>query len=326
MFVEGVKVFCFGASYAVALASDASAAWVESKWRRRISLGFASAGVTAHTIYLAYRALGRDVTPLSTGFDSLLVVAWVLAVAYLFLQWHYPNLGLGVFALPLVLGLIGLAAWFGEDNRRPLEGWSQVWGPAHGAVLAAGALAIAAGFLAGLMYLVQAGRLKAKQLPSGGMDLPSLELLDRINRAALAAGFLLLTLGLGVGFLLAAGEVRRGNASIRWDDPKVISAVALWILLGVLVLVRREPQLRGRKLALLTIVAFGLLLFTIVGVHLLFHSWHQPVPHARLQTKSRVLRRPAQGRDPSDAAPCLGCANELPGSRLFASQATWGAL
>ncbi len=287
MLVEGVKLFCFGASYAAALAAEASACCVESRWRRPLSRGCAAAGGAAHTHYLAYRSLGRDVIPLSTGFDSLLVVAWVLAVAYLFLQWHYPTVGLGVFVLPVVLGLIGFAWFLGEDNRRTLEGWTQVWGPAHGAVLAAGALAVAAAFLAGLMYLVQAARLKAKHLAADGMDLPSLELLDRVNRTALAFAFLLLTLGLGVGFLLAAGELRRGNAAIRWSDPKIVSAVTLWVMLGVLVLVRREPRLRGRRLAILTIVAFALLLFTIVGVHLLFSSWHEAVTERPRRTAAR---------------------------------------
>jgi ABC-type uncharacterized transport system permease subunit len=277
MFVDGIKLVCFGASYAVALVGDISAWFTASKVRRAISFGFGAAGVLAHTLYLAYRVLGRNVPPLSSSFDSLLVVAWVLAVAYLFLHWHFPNLAVGMFTLPMVLGLVVFAAFVGDTGARDLRGWIQIFGIMHGALLVAGALAVSGGFLAGLMYLVQARRLKAKHLPGAGLDLPSLELLERANWRGIAIGFPLLTVGLATGCVLAVEELRRGNTEIRWADPKVLCAIMLWIVLGGLVLARREPGLRGRRVALLTVVAFALLIFTIAGVDLMLDSWHPAI-------------------------------------------------
>lgn len=277
MIVEGIKLLCFGASYSVALASEAAAAWLPTAMRRSISLAFAAAGVLAHTAYLGYRALGADVPPLTTSFDSLLVLAWVFAVGYVSLHWYHPKLTIGVFALPLVVGLVGLAAFLGPDSRRELAGWSRVWGPVHGAILAAGAAAVFVGFVAGLMYLVQARRLKAKHLPSEVVDLPSLERLERVIRQGITAAFPLLTVGLGIGLLLAIQERRGGNVQIQWWDAKVISATVVWLAFGFLLSVRSQPQFRGRRVAVLTIVAFCLLLFTIVAVDLLLPSWHRAV-------------------------------------------------
>ncbi len=274
MIVEGVKLFCFGASYSVALAAEAAAALLPATWRRGASLGFAAAGVVAHTIYLGHRALAADTPPLATSFDSLVVLAWVLAVTYLSIHWYYPRFTVGVFALPVIVALIVLAGLLGQDSQRDLRGWARVWGPAHGAVLALGGVAVFVGFVAGMMYLVQARRLKAKQLPSEAFDLPSLELLERLNRQGITVAFTLLTIGLGIGLLLAIQQGRAGDASIRLLDPKVICAGLTWLAFGFLLQMRSHPQFRGRRVALLTIVAFGLMLFTFVGVDLLLESWH----------------------------------------------------
>ena len=205
------------------------------------------------------------------------MLAWVLAVTLLTVNWVYPRVTIGIFALPLVVGLIGLAAFLGEEGRRVLEGWARIWGPVHGALLAVGAVAVFVGFVAGVMYLVQVYRLKSKHLPSELLDLPSLELLERVNRQGIIVAFPALTIGLAIGVLLAIEQQQGGNAEIRLLDPKVIFAVIVWLAVGLLLKLRSQPQFRGRRVALLTIVAFVLLLFTMVGVDLLMSSWHRAV-------------------------------------------------
>jgi ABC-type uncharacterized transport system permease subunit len=127
------------------------------------------------------------------------------------------------------------------------------------------------------MYLVQVRRLKAKRLPSETLDLPSLELLERVNRLGIMFAFPLLTVGLAIGLLLAIEQRRAGDDSIRLLDPKVIFAALVWLMFAFLLKVRSQPEYRGRKVALLTVMAFCLLLYTMVGVDLLMSSWHRAV-------------------------------------------------
>jgi ABC-type transport system involved in cytochrome c biogenesis permease subunit len=275
MFIEDVKLLCFAASYSVALASESAGAVIAAPIRRTLSLGFTAAGVVAQTAYLAHRASGVGICPLTTSYDSLLVLSWVLGVMYVSVQWYFPRVSIGIFALPLIIGLIGLAAFLGDSGRRELQGWARIWGPVHGALLASGAIAVIVGFMAGVMYLVQARRLKAKKLPSQSLDLPSLELLERVNRHGITIAFPLLTIGLAIGLLLAIEQRRAGDASISLFDPKVIFALLVWIVFAFLLKVRSHPEFRGRKVAMLTIMAFCLLLYTMVGVDLLMSSWHR---------------------------------------------------
>jgi ABC-type uncharacterized transport system permease subunit len=102
-----------------------------------------------------------------------------------------------------------------------------------------------------------------------------LELLERVNRHGITIAFPLLTIGLAIGLLLAIEQRRAGDASISLFDPKVIFALLVWIVFAFLLKVRSHPEFRGRKVAMLTIMAFCLLLYTMVGVDLLMSSWHR---------------------------------------------------
>ncbi len=79
-------------------------------------LGFAAAGLVAHTAFLYYRAVNAAGAPLSSERDWFLVAAWVLVVVYLYLAVLHPKVPFGLFLLPLALGLIGAATFLGPDR------------------------------------------------------------------------------------------------------------------------------------------------------------------------------------------------------------------
>jgi ABC-type transport system involved in cytochrome c biogenesis permease subunit len=275
MWLDGIKLFCFSASYAVALACEALGFLWSAKLRRILPLLFASAGLVAHTLYIGHRVLDAKICPLTTGYDSLLVLSWVLALAYLWIRWVHPRVSIGIFALPLIIVLVVAAGLLGEEGHRELHGWARIWGPVHGALLAIGAVAVFVGFVAGVMYLVQVRRLKAKHLANDLVQLPSLELLERVNRLGITLAFPLLTVGLAIGLLLVLEQRHAGVEGLRLSDPKVIFGLLVWLAFGALLKLQWQPSFRGRKVALLTIVGFCLLLFTMVGVDLLMSSWHR---------------------------------------------------
>jgi ABC-type uncharacterized transport system permease subunit len=125
-------------------------------------------------------------------------------------------------------------------------------------------------FVAGLLFLIQERQLKRKTLGLLFHRLPSLDALDRLNFLAIGAGFGLLSVGLACGVA--------GVAAVfgRWwtGDPKEVLTIVMWAAYLLLWLVRLRATLRGRRVALLSILGFSLALFTFLGAGRILPSWH----------------------------------------------------
>ena len=230
-----------------------------------LAIGFGAAGLLAHTIYLVV-----EHPPLAWQFGWMLFLAWILTIVYLYRAIHYPRLAWGVFMLPLVLGLVGLATVLGrppEDTDSLPAGLSpqdeRFWGLVHAGFLFCAAVGMCVAFLASLMYLFQARRLRAKVPPGKGLHLLSLERLEEMNRRAISLAFPMLT----VGMLLGAVLMTRVASLLAWTDPRVLSTGILWIAFAVLFHLRYGRQLRGRQVAVGTIAAFALLIVCLALSH-----------------------------------------------------------
>ena len=123
-------------------------------------------------------------------------------------------------------GDVRAAAGAGSGDRRGLVctaesdwldwgGTITFWGTVHGIFLLGGAVFTCVAFFAGLMYLVQMRRLKAKRPSRFGLALPSLEQSERINRGAITIAFPLLTFGLLIGMVLSVAARAEENAPAR---------------------------------------------------------------------------------------------------------------
>jgi ABC-type transport system involved in cytochrome c biogenesis permease subunit len=276
--IDRLSVLCFAGTYGLALAADLARLILRIPVRWQLAVGLAALGWVVHTAFLVNLAWRMGQVPIATVFHSLLVLAWILSGIGLYLTFRAPKpSAIGVFVLPLVLALLGTAVAMPAAARADwtrLGGWETVWGTIHGLLLLLGAVSTCVAFLAGLMYLAQADRLKRKRPQRFGIALPSLEQSERWNRAAITLAFPLLTAGLAIGIALNAGSRRGGQAVLDWSDPKVISAAGLWIVFAALLHVRYRPEWRGKRVMLLTVLAFAFMLFTLLGVDLLLPTAH----------------------------------------------------
>ena len=125
-------------------------------------------------------------------------------------------------------------------------------------------------FIFGLLFLIQERQLKHKHMGKLFHSLPSLGALERLNYVAISMGFGLLTIGLVYGFIGA-----RKFLGHWWNgDPKEYLTIGLWASYLLLWLMRLRATLRGRKVALLSVLGFSLVLFTFIGAGWFLHSWH----------------------------------------------------
>lgn len=265
MWFARTSVLCFEASYALALLLEVIRLVWPRPWLRVLSLVLGGAGLFAHTLLLAFQHLS-----LGSQYGSMLFLAWIVAVFYLYGAMHHRRWAWGVFVLPVVLGLIFLAGPPEASDETPwreflgaLRG-DNFWGLLHGGLLLLAAVGVCVGFISSVMYLIQSHRLKTKAAPRQGLQLPSLEWLEATYRLAINLAFPLLTAGMIVGIAL----LWQKRETLRdWTDPRILTAAGLWLVFAILLYLRYGLHLRGRREAVLMITAFALLLVTLASSH-----------------------------------------------------------
>ena len=292
--MDRLQVLCFAGTYALALASDLARVVVRAPVRWYATLALTAVGFAVHTAFLLHRLAVGDVPRAPTVFESFLLVAWRVAASTLYRTLRASRkTAVGVFLLPIVLGLAGAATFAPRASWADWGGWAAFWGTVHGLFLLVGAAASAVAFAAGLMYLFQSRRLKLKQPNRFGFVLPSLEQSERLNRGGVAVAFPTLTIGLIIGVVLSWAVRANDRAIIAWTDPKVLSGLAMWLVFAALAHAHFRWAMRGRRVMILSIVAFGFLIFALVGVDFLLPTAHGiPDQEGQTPTTTSRLTRP----------------------------------
>ena len=237
----------------------------------------ALAGFACHTLSILHRAFFSGFFPLATAFDALSFFAWLITAMFLVMQYRHASPFFGAMATPMAAVLMIVGATLSYQVKEPLvpvfHSW---WLPIHVTFALAGNSVFGIMALAGSMYVVQERFIKRKKLGRIHKLLPSLEVLDMINRRGLPVGFFFMTVGIVSGALWA------GSAwGFYWSwDPKETWSLITWFAYAAMVHQRLVLGWRGKKAAIMAMIGFVLVMFTFVGVSILFtghHSFRNPV-------------------------------------------------
>ena len=257
--MDNISVFCFAASYSVALLLELSRLFFRSGVRGILLIGFASAGLLAQTLFVVARL---SLESAQDSLDWYLLVAWILAAIYLYLLFYHPKVPLGIFLLPLILALIAFAEYLPRESGYPMG--KSAWGMVHGFSLLLGTVIIFFGFIGGLVYLIQSNRLQKKRVPIR-FRLPSLEWTQKITSRCIVLAAILIATGVLSGIALNAQE-----GEVPWSDPVVWSSglLLLWLAAAMLFNAVYRPSRQGRKVAYLTLVSAVFLLLVLAVTRL----------------------------------------------------------
>lgn len=236
----------------------------------KVSMWVLALAFALHTVYIVMQWMGADSIPSSNIYGSLSFVAWGVSGSYLAFQTKTKTQVLGAFVSPVVVVMM-IAASVGLIDGPPIP--SALRGPLvsfHILLLLTGGALFALACLAGIMYLVQDNLIRGKRVSGFSRLLPSLGDLDRINHLCTVWGFPLLTFGIITGSIWARTV---WGSDWQWDPKQVFTAVS-WVLYAVVVHQRIAIGWKGRKAALLSIIAFAGLLFAFIGVNTFFVTMH----------------------------------------------------
>jgi cytochrome c-type biogenesis protein CcsB len=227
----------------------------------RRSIGLGATGVTLAVWVLlleelAARAWLSGHWPLANRYEFALCFAWAILSVYLLLEISWKERRAGAFVLAIVLFVAGYAVTRPEAMQAIvplLPALRSTWLQVHvlTAVVAYSAFGVAAGLgLARLFERRLAGRL------------PAAKELDRVMGRSLALGFPWLT------FSILSGAVWAQNAWGRfWGwDVKETWALVTWLWYLMLLHLRPLPRWRGRRMGILLVVGFCIVVFTFIGV------------------------------------------------------------
>ncbi|HEX9288955.1 MAG TPA: cytochrome c biogenesis protein CcsA [Anaeromyxobacteraceae bacterium] len=203
---------------------------------------------------------GTEFFNLRGGFGML---AWIAAGAFLLLQRFYKLPSVGAFVLPLVLvSVLPGIFWVGPNARWAIP--QSIRGPSltvHIASATGGVALFGFAFGVALMYLLQEREVKGKHFGALFSRLPSLDALDRLNQRLVRSGFVIYSVALVTGALVAK---KAWGSSWSWD-PQQIASLVVWLLYGAMVQLR-HIGVHGRRYALLTLAGFALVLTSMIAM------------------------------------------------------------
>jgi cytochrome c-type biogenesis protein CcsB len=260
-------LICYGLAFAI-FAVDFS---VRGMRLTNLAVAILGLAVAFHAIGLIVRGVKTGTMPVVNFTEALSFLAWLTAVLGLVLIVQFRLAVLGVLVSPSALIALGAAeAMRGGSGKLP-QTLRSVWLPVHVSLAFLGEALFLLAAVVSIVYLFEESRLKAhRPLPEGGAKMPSLERLDQINYRLLGWGFVLLTLAILSGALWAKHTWGR-----FWSwEPRESWSLITWMLYAALIELRLTIGWRGRRAAALTIVVFGVLVVSFVGVSLLYPGRH----------------------------------------------------
>jgi ABC-type transport system involved in cytochrome c biogenesis permease subunit len=235
-------------------------------------------GVLSHTFVIGMQTMEVRHVPFANPSRAVSTFVWLLTLSYLYLELTTDERAMGVFILPIIVGLQVIPVLSpGVENRDPVLDSPWFWVHVSSLLFAYASFGLAG--VLGLTYVLQFKEIKKKHLGYFYTRLPSLQILDLMNSRATVTGWAFLTLGLivGVVWTFEAKELAPANSNLQnigLYDPKVLFAVLAWALYSFAVLARSTMGWTGRRAAWLSAVGFVVVQLNLVFVSYFVESSH----------------------------------------------------
>lgn len=224
-----------------------------------------ASGAVIHGVALGARLWEQGGEPVGFA-QACSAVSLALVLIALFVDLLYRQPVLVATLLPFATAVL-VPGLMGGDGVVPASLKGPIL-PLHVtvALLALAAVAAASGVAA--LYLVMERQVKLKHFGVLFSRLPPLQVLDELNRRLVVWGFVAISLTVISGAFFVRGD----GPGLSWS-AKEVATLAAWAMFGALLVARLLVGWRGRRVALLTMAGFGVLLVS-------FFSAFEPVLQA----------------------------------------------
>jgi len=226
--------------------------------------------VLSHTFVIGMQTMEVRHVPFASRSHAISTFVWLLALSYIYLELTTDERAMGVFILPIAVGLQMIPAFSpGVENADPVLDSPWFWVHLLSLMFSYATFALAG--MLGLTYMLQFKEIKKKHLGYFYARLPSLHVLDAMNSRAVIVGWLFLTIGVVVGVVWTAQAraLAPGNSNLQamsLNDPKILIALLTWAVYAFEVFARSTMGWTGRRAAWLSAVGFVIVLLNFLPV------------------------------------------------------------
>ena len=265
------------------LYAAAGAAYAIHFARRDATVGRAATtlllfGALVHTFVIGMQTMEVRHLPFANFSRAVSSFVWLLTLSYLYLELTTDERSMGVFILPVIVGLQLIPVMHpGVERADPVLDSPWFWVHVSSLLFAYASFALAG--VLGVTYMLQFKEIKKKHLGYFYTRLPSLQILDVMNSRAVTIGWMFLTFGVIVGAVwtaqartLAPDDPNLRAMSI--DDPKIFVALLTWGVYAFAVFARRTLGWTGRRAAWLSSVGFAFAMVNFLAINYFVTTSH----------------------------------------------------
>jgi ABC-type uncharacterized transport system permease subunit len=227
--------------------------------------------IVVHAAQIILRGIAIEMLPLSTKFDALSFLAFAIVILTLVIELSNENKTIVYFAVLLSLSIQTISSLFYNWNLTPHPMLINPIYAVHVVLAILGYSAISISALYALLYIMLYHNIKYHRFGLIYEKLPSLGHLERLSIRSVQIG--IITLGLGI----LVGHLHAGDAlGTYWPiDVKVIYNNIIWFGYFIGLIIAQIYKWRGRWMAYLAMVGFGILILTNIMIIFIDNTFHQ---------------------------------------------------
>jgi len=235
-------------------------------------------GALVHTFVIGMQTMEVRHLPFANFSRAVSSFVWLLTLSYLYLELTTDERSMGVFILPVIIGLQLIPVLHpGVERADPVLDSPWFWVHVSSLLFAYASFALAG--VLGVTYMLQFKEIKKKHLGYFYTRLPSLQILDIMNSRAVTVGLVFLTFGVIVGavWTAQARTIAPDDPNLRAmsiDDPKIFVALLTWGVYSFAVFARRKLGWTGRRAAWLSSLGFAFAMVNFLAINYFVTTSH----------------------------------------------------
>ena len=205
-------------------------------------------GLLAQFIAIGVWCVSTHHSPFASAYGTMSVLAWIIVLAYLGVDWRGRLPAVGAIALLVACVVLFWGSLHAHNDIANAAYINNQMVSLHVLAILASFALFALAFGCATLYLVQSRLLKAPHVPETLRRLPPLATLDGVAYHSVAFALPLLTLGLTLGVVFIYSGVRPQTNTHWFADPTTLLSFVAWGLYVIYLGARLGLGWRGVRL------------------------------------------------------------------------------